>query len=81
MSDVADGLRRLVVNRAGNRCEYCRLSQEGQEAIFPIDHITPSARGGAAEPDHLTLACVSLSPAKIDVTDKIEHPFILIGRS
>ena len=26
MSDVADGLRRLVVNRTGNRCEYCRLS-------------------------------------------------------
>jgi hypothetical protein len=64
MSDVADRLRRLVVNRAGNRCEYCRLSQEGQEATFHIDHITPSARGGATESDNLALACVSCSLRK-----------------
>ena len=49
MSDVADRLRRLVVDRAGNRCEYCRLSQEGQEASFHIDHITPRAWGGSTE--------------------------------
>jgi len=36
-----------------------RWCQEGQEASFPIDHITPSARGNATEPTHLTLACVS----------------------
>ncbi len=42
----------------------CRLSQEGQGASFPIDHITPIARGNATEPDHHTLACVSLSPAE-----------------
>ena len=59
MSDVADRLRRLVMNCAGNRCEYCRLSQEGQEASFHIDHIMPKARGGATEPDNLALACVS----------------------
>jgi len=41
----------------------CRLSQEGQVASFPIDHITPSARGNATEPSHLTLACISLPPA------------------
>ncbi len=64
MSDVADRLRRLVVNRAGNRCEYCRLSQEGQAASFHIDHITPRARGGATEPDNLALACVSCSLRK-----------------
>ena len=42
----------------------CRLTQEGQGASFPIDHITPIARGNATEPDHHTLACVSLSPAE-----------------
>ena len=61
MSDVADRLRRLVVNRAGNRCEHCRLSQEGQEASFHIDRITPRAWGGSTEPDNLALACVSCS--------------------
>ena len=39
------------------------LSQEGQKACFPIDHIKPIARGNATEPDHHTLACVSLPPA------------------
>ena len=29
MSDVAPRLRRLVDERAGGRCEYCRLAQEG----------------------------------------------------
>ena len=66
MSDVADRLRRLVVDRAGNRCEYCRLSQEGQEASFHIDHITPRAWGGSTEPDNLALACVSCSLRKSD---------------
>ena len=61
MSDVPDRLRRLIVHRAGNRCEYCRLNQEAQEASFHIDHINPSARGGLTEPDNLALACVSCS--------------------
>src|SRR5208337_2498536 len=52
-----------MTRRAGNRCEYCRLSREGQEASFPIDHITPNARRNATELAHLTLACVSLPPA------------------
>ena len=64
MTDAVDRLRLLVVNRAGNRCEYCRLSQEGQEATFHIDHITPKARGGLTEPKNLALACVSCSLRK-----------------
>ncbi len=52
-----------MTRRVANRCEYCRLSRDGQEASFPIDHITPSARGNATKPAHLTLACVSLPPA------------------
>src|SRR5271157_6004379 len=52
-----------MTRRAGNRCEYCRLRREGQEASFPIDHITPNARRNATELAHLTLACVSLPPA------------------
>ena len=39
MSDIAASLRNEVVLRAGGRCEYCRLSQAGQEATFPIDHV------------------------------------------
>ena len=54
-------LRRQVIERAHGRCEYCRLSQEGQEATFHVDHIVPRARGGPTTLDNLALACVSCS--------------------
>ncbi len=64
MSAISGTLRRLVVQRAGDRCEYCGLSQAGQEAAFHIDHITPESAGGDEHPDNLALACVSCSLRK-----------------
>lgn len=64
MSLVHGRLRRQVVRRAGNRCEYCGLSQEGQEATFHIDHILPQADGGPTTAANLALACVSCSLRK-----------------
>ena len=64
MSDIAHRLRRLVENRAGGRCEYCRLAQEGQEATFHIDHIVPRAAGGPTVAENLAVACVSCSLRK-----------------
>lgn len=57
-------LRKLVVKRAKNRCEYCRLSQKGQEATFHIDHIIPVSAGGQTTSENLALACVSCSLRK-----------------
>ncbi len=57
-------LRRLVVQRAGDRCEYCGLSQAGQVATFHIDHIIPVSAKGETIPDNLALACVSCSLRK-----------------
>ncbi|HQU90841.1 MAG TPA: HNH endonuclease signature motif containing protein [Pyrinomonadaceae bacterium] len=57
-------LRKLVIRRAENRCEYCRLSQKGQEATFHVDHIRPIASGGETVADNLALACVSCSLRK-----------------
>lgn len=64
MNEVPANLRRQIVQRANNRCEYCRLSQEGQEAAFHVDHIRPSIAGGATHIDNLALACVSCSLRK-----------------
>jgi hypothetical protein len=57
-------LRREVVSRAQNRCEYCCLPQAGQEALFHVDHVIPSAAGGVTALDNLALACVSCSLRK-----------------
>lgn len=64
MSDISPSLRAEVVLRAGNRCEYCQLSQLGQEAAFHIDHVVPRAAGGPTAADNLALACVSCSLRK-----------------
>lgn len=64
MSDISASLRRFVIARAANRCEYCGLSQTGQEATFHIDHITPVVAGGESVAENLALACVSCSLRK-----------------
>ena len=64
MSDISPSLHAEVVLRAGNRCEYCQLSQLGQEATFHIDHVVPRTAGGPTTADNLALACVSCSLRK-----------------
>ncbi|MBL8866135.1 MAG: HNH endonuclease [Planctomycetia bacterium] len=64
MNAVPDSLRSAVIHRAGGRCEYCLLSQTGQEATFHVDHIDPISAGGASESSNLALACVSCSLRK-----------------
>ena len=61
MSDISPHLHDEVMLRAGYRCEYCRLSQLGQEATFHIDHVVPRAAGGPTTSDNLALSCVSCS--------------------
>jgi hypothetical protein len=61
MISIPAALRRIVMQRARNACEYCGLSQEGQEATFHIDHTIPRSAGGATISENLALACVSCS--------------------
>ncbi|MPZ17541.1 MAG: HNH endonuclease [Luteitalea sp.] len=62
--DIPAHLRRAVIKRAKDRCEYCGLSQDGQEATFHIDHVIPRAGGGQSSAGNLALACVSCSLRK-----------------
>ena len=64
MSDISIRRREEVVQRANGRCEYCQLSQLGQEATFHVDHIVPRSAGGESEVDNLALSCVSCSLRK-----------------
>jgi hypothetical protein len=54
---IPPDLREAVVRRAGNRCEYCRLSQESQVATFPVDHVIPVVAEGKTAPENLALSC------------------------
>ena len=64
MATIPASLRRLVIQRADNRCEYCGISQIGQVATFHIDHIVPVVAGGDTIAENLALACVSCSLRK-----------------
>jgi hypothetical protein len=57
-------LQRRVRERAGDRCEYCHISQLGQEATFHVDHVHPRHEGGPSTLENLALACVSCSLRK-----------------
>lgn len=61
---IPAALRRRVIERATNRCEYCGLAQAGQEAAFHVDHIRPVAEGGPTIFANLALACVGCSLRK-----------------
>jgi hypothetical protein len=61
---VPASLQRRVRARAHDRCEYCGISQELQEATFHIDHVVPRVDGGETTLENLALACVSCSLRK-----------------
>ena len=61
MTRIPASLRLSVRQRAGDRRDYCGLSQLGQKATFHIDHVTPVAAEGETSEDNLALACVSCS--------------------
>lgn len=54
---VSPQLRRAVIERAGNCCEYCRISQDDQFFAFEIDHIIAEKHGGQTLIDNLCLSC------------------------
>lgn len=64
MKHIPARLRQLVLHRSDGCCEYCLLSQIGQEATFHIDHIRPVAADGQTVENNLALACVSCSLRK-----------------
>ena len=61
---VPGQLRRVVVERARDRCEYCGLAQVGQEAAFHLEHVVAVGAGGETDARNLALACVSCSLRK-----------------
>jgi hypothetical protein len=49
--------REFVRQRAGERCEYCRLHQEHSELTHHVEHIVAKQHGGSDGLDNLALAC------------------------
>ena len=54
---ISPSLRRQIIERAGNRCEFCLLPAD--VGFFPheIDHVIAEKHGGKTELDNLAYAC------------------------
>lgn len=50
-------VRRVVLERAGGRCEYCLYPQAFALLAFEVEHIVAEKHGGATAADNLALAC------------------------
>lgn len=50
-------IRRLVRERAGNRCEYCGIYEDDTEFGCEVDHIISEKHSGGTELGNLALAC------------------------
>lgn len=53
-----EAIRQLVRQRAGHRCEYCRIPQQALTwSRFHIEHICARQHGGSDDLDNLAPAC------------------------
>lgn len=56
--EVDEVSRRLVIERAGRRCEYCLLHEDSAGFPHQIDHIISRKHGGSSGIGNLAYACV-----------------------
>lgn len=50
-------LRRLVIQRARNRCEYCLLHQDDRPEPHQVDHVIALKHGGRTVSRNLAFSC------------------------
>ena len=64
MTYIPERLRRLVVERASDCCEYCRLAQKDAFQKYQIDHIIAEKHDSETTANNLCLSCVEYNRYK-----------------
>ncbi len=59
-----ESLRRLVIERADGRCEYCHFPNRHAFNPFQIDHIIAQKHGGPTTADNLAWSCLDCNAFK-----------------
>ena len=81
VTHIPAAVRRLVIARAGERCEYCLLP--AAVAFFPheVDHVVVEKHGGATEAANLAYTCWRCNRHKgtaLGSFDPATHAFALL---
>ncbi|MEH2170569.1 MAG: HNH endonuclease signature motif containing protein [Nostoc sp.] len=63
-NSISVELRRLVIQRASARCEYCRIHQNFSIYTHEIDHIIAVKHGGETTAENLALSYLSCNRHK-----------------
>ncbi|MBZ0283079.1 MAG: HNH endonuclease [Anaerolineae bacterium] len=64
MTYIPIELRRQVIERAGNCCEYCLLSQDDYPFAFHVEHIIAEKHRGQTVGENLCLSCPTCNTYK-----------------
>ena len=65
-------LIRLVRQRTGDRCEYCRMPREYDDRAFEIDHIISRKHKGPTISGNLALSCFRCNSFKYLAINRID---------
>jgi hypothetical protein len=75
--ELDEGSRRLVIERARRRCEYCLVHEDSAGFPHQIDHIISRKHGGSSGIGNLAYACVLCNRYKgsdIASLDRLGNP-------
>ncbi len=64
--------KRLVIERAQERCEYCQCRSDHATETFAIEHVIPVSRGGNDDVANLALACSGCNSRKYNKLEAVD---------
>jgi hypothetical protein len=75
MTYINAALRRAVIERADNCCEYCLVSQEDRQLPYEIDHIIAEKHRGSTTQDNLCWSCYFCNSLKGSDISSVDWDF------
>ena len=64
--------KRLIIERSGGLCEYCKCPEDYSLKSFDFDHILPESKGGPTSPENIAYACGGCNGYKHAKTGSID---------
>jgi hypothetical protein len=80
-SYISSDLRRLVIERAAGRCEYCRIRESDTFYGCQIDHIIAEKHHGATIESNLALTCAYAIDTREQISVRLRSPPVNLSDS